>query len=96
MKTAAVSKLKAHLSDYLNQVKAGSEILITDHGKPVARMVPLSRQKNLRESLVKIEKQGLIKLGSGKLPKDFWTIPKPEDPKGLIRSALLDEREEGR
>lgn len=96
MKTAAVSKLKAHLSDYLNQVKAGSEILITDHGKPVARIVPLSRQKNLRESLAKIEKQGLIKLGSGKLPKDFWTIPKPEDPKGLIRSALLEEREEGR
>ncbi len=96
MKTAAVSKLKAHLSDYLNQVKAGSEILITDHGKPVARLVPLSRQKNPRESLAKIEKQGLIKLGSGKLPKNFWTIPKPEDPKGLIRSALLEEREEGR
>ena len=96
MKTAAVSKLKAHLSDYLNQVKAGSEILITDHGKPVARIVPLSRQKNPRESLAKIEKQGLIKLGSGKLPKNFWTIPKPEDPKGLIRSALLEEREEGR
>ena len=96
MKIAAISKLKAHLSDYLNQVKAGSEILITDHGKPVARIVPLSRQKNLRESLAKIEKQGLIKLGSGKLPKDFWTMPKPEDPKGLIRSALLEEREEGR
>ena len=96
MKTAAVSKLKAHLSDYLNQVKAGSEILITDHGKPVARIVPLSRQKNPRESLAKIEKQGLIKLGSGKLPKNFWTIPKPEDPKGLIRSALMEEREEGR
>ena len=96
MKTAAVSKLKAHLSEYLNQVKAGSEILITDHGKPVARIVPLSRQKNLRESLTKIEKQGLIKLGSGKLPKGFWTLPKPEDPKGLIRSALLEEREEGR
>jgi prevent-host-death family protein len=96
VKTAAVSKLKAHLSDYLNQVKAGSEILITDHGKPVARLVPLSRQKNPRESLAKIEKQGLIKLGSGKLPKNFWTIPKPEDPKGLIRSALMEEREEGR
>ncbi|MBI5606438.1 MAG: type II toxin-antitoxin system Phd/YefM family antitoxin [Deltaproteobacteria bacterium] len=96
MKTTAVSKLKAHLSEYLDQVKAGSEILITEHGKPVARLVPLSRQKNLRESLAKIEKQGLIKLGSGKLPRDFWTMPKPEDPKGLILSALLKEREEGR
>ncbi|MFH0787336.1 MAG: type II toxin-antitoxin system prevent-host-death family antitoxin [Pseudomonadota bacterium] len=96
MKTAAVSELKSHLSEYLSRVKAGSEILITDHGKPVARMVPVSRSKNVKESLVKMEKQGLIKLGSGKLPKNFWTMPRPEDPRGLVLSALLEEREEGR
>jgi prevent-host-death family protein len=44
MKTASVSELKSHLSEYLSRVKAGSEILITDHGKPVARLVPLSRR----------------------------------------------------
>jgi len=33
MKTAAVSELKARLSEYLNQVKAGMEVLITDRGK---------------------------------------------------------------
>ena len=96
MKTAAVSELKSHLSEYLSRVKAGSEILITDHGKPVARLVPLSRSKNLKASLIKMEKQGLLKLGSGKLPKDFWTLPRPEDAKGLVLKALLEEREEGR
>lgn len=30
MKVAAVSKLKASLSKYLNQVKAGEEVLITE------------------------------------------------------------------
>jgi len=96
MKIAAVSKLKASLSEYLNQVKAGHEVLITDRGKPVARLVPILRRKNTRESITRMEKQGLLKLGSGKLPKDFWSMPRPEDPNGLVLKALLEEREGGR
>ena len=96
MKTAAVSELRARLSEYLNQVKAGMEVLITDRGKPVARPVPISRSKNLKESLVSMEKQGLIKLGSGKLSKDFWRMDRPDDPQGLVLKALLEEREAGR
>jgi prevent-host-death family protein len=96
MKIAAVSKLKAYLSEYLNQVKAGNEVLITDRGKPVARLVPISRTKPAKESVTRMEKQGLIKLGSGRLPKDFWSMPRAEDPQGLVLKALLQEREEGR
>jgi len=96
MKTAPVSDLKARLSEYLNQVKAGMEVLITDRGKPVARLVPIPRSKDLKESLVRMEKQGLIRLGSGKLPKDFWRIDRPDDPRGLVLKALLEEREAGR
>jgi prevent-host-death family protein len=96
MKKVTVSKLKAYLSEYLNQVKAGNEVLITDRGKPVARLVPISRTKAVKESLIRMEKQGLIKLGSGRLPKDFWTMPRAEDPQGLVLKALLQEREEGR
>jgi len=96
VKIAAVSKLKAYLSEYLNQVKAGNEVLITDRGKPVARLVPVSRTRAVGESLARMEKQGLIRLGSGKLPKDFWAMPRAEDPKGLVLKALLEERKEGR
>ena len=96
MKTAAVSELKARLSEYLNQVKAGMEVLITDRGKPIARLVPILRPKDLKESLVRMEKQGLIRLGSGKLPKDFWRMHRPDDPEGLVLKALLEEREAGR
>ena len=96
MKTAAVSELKARLSEYLSQVKAGMEVLITDRGKPVARLGPVPRPKNLKETLIRMEKQGLIRLGSGKLPKDFWKMQRPEDPEGLVLKALLEEREAGR
>jgi prevent-host-death family protein len=96
MKTAAVSELKARLSEYLSQVKAGMEILVTDRGKPIARLVPLSRSKDFTKSLIRMEKQGLIRIGSGKLPKDFWKIHRPEDPNGMVLKALLEEREVGR
>ncbi len=71
-------------------------MLITDRGKPVARLVPIARLEATREALTRMEKQGLIKLGSGRLPKDFWTMPRAEDPQGLVLKALLEDREAGR
>ncbi len=96
MKTAAVSELKARLSQYLNRVKAGEEVLITDRGNPVARLLPISRAAVRRDTMENMEKRGLIKLGSGRLPKDFWAIPRPKDPGGSVLQALLEEREKGR
>ena len=49
----------------------------------------------LPDQLIEMEKQGLIKIGSGKLPKGFWDLPRPKDPKGLVVKAVLREREEG-
>ena len=34
MQTATVSRLKMSLSAYLRQVKAGEEVVITEHGRP--------------------------------------------------------------
>ena len=38
--TVGVRELKARLSKYLREVKAGRTILITERGKPVGRLVP--------------------------------------------------------
>jgi prevent-host-death family protein len=94
MKTATVSKLKASLSEYLRQVKAGEEVLVTERGRPIARIAPAVISHTLPKHLVEMQKQGLIKLGSEKLPKDFWRLPRPKDPKGLVVKAVLREREE--
>ena len=96
MPTAAVSDLKARLSEYLKRVRGGAEILITDRGRPVARLVPVAKRKTKRESLARMEKQGLIRIGPGKLPKDFWSMPRAKDPSGSVLAALLKERREGR
>jgi len=35
-----VRELKAHLSQYLRKVKGGKSVLITEHGRPVGRIMP--------------------------------------------------------
>lgn len=96
MKTAAVSKLKASLSEYLLNVKAGEEVIITDRGKPVAKMVPLKREEGkIPAHLLTLEKAGLARIGR-ELPVSFWNMPRPKDKKGLALTSLLKERKEGR
>jgi len=95
VKTTTVSKLKASLSKYLRSVKAGEEVLVTERGRPIAKLTPAETSEMLPEDLAEMEKQGLIKLGPGKLPKGFWELPRPKDPKGLVTKAVLREREEG-
>jgi prevent-host-death family protein len=95
MKTTTVSKLKASLSEYLRLVKAGEEVLVTERGRPVAKLTLAASSDMLPDHLVGMEKQGFIKIGSGKLPKGSWDLPRPKDPKGLVLRAALREREEG-
>ncbi|MGH7793748.1 MAG: type II toxin-antitoxin system Phd/YefM family antitoxin [Candidatus Binatia bacterium] len=96
MKTATVSKLKASLSEYLRQVKAGEEVLVTERGRPIAKLTPAAVSAILPQDLAELEKQGIVRIGTGKLPKNFWSLPRPKDPKGLVLKSLLQEREEGR
>ena len=89
MKTAAISKLKASLSEYLARVKAGEEVLVTERGKPVAKIIPLKRGKTeISVHLLTLERAGLVRIGNGKLPKGFWNKPRPKDRKGLALKAL--------
>jgi prevent-host-death family protein len=44
---AGVRDLRDHLSRYLELVRDGQEVTVTDHGKAVARLVPLGRPRPL-------------------------------------------------
>lgn len=94
-RTAAVTELKAQLSRYLSRVKAGQHILVTERGVPIARLVPVDRPGSDLDSLRDLERQGLIRLGTGKLPTDFWKLPRANDPKASVRKAVSQERSEG-
>lgn len=96
METAAIAQLKSQLSRYLRRVKAGEEIVVTERGIPIARLVPAARREPGLEGLRDLERQGLIRLGSGRLPKSFWKLPRARDPQALVRRAVVEEREAGR
>lgn len=36
-----IANLRNDLAKYLNEVKAGREVIVTDHNEPVAKIVPL-------------------------------------------------------
>ncbi len=95
MQTTTISELKASLSAYLRQVKAGEEVLITEYGRPVARLLPPS-PISLPERLRDLEKAGRVRCGKRSLPDDFWDLRRPSDPQAAVRSTVVREREEGR
>jgi len=93
MKSVTVAKLKATLSEYLARVKAGEEVIVTERGKPIARIVPLARdQAAVPAHLLELARAGLVRLGSGKLPERFWRMSRPADPRGAGLKALLEKR----
>jgi len=81
----------------IKKVRQGESVLILDRNIPVARLEPLPPgSKEADEAkLMELERQGVIKRGKGKLPKDFWTRPLPK-LKGSLVEAVLKNREEAR
>jgi len=97
MKSAAVSYLKAKLSECLAQVKAGEELIVLERGKPIAKLIPMVRNGTAgADEFADLARAGLIRPGSGALPKTFWKLPRPKDGRGKGLQVLLDERAESR
>jgi prevent-host-death family protein len=45
MRTAGVREARQNLTDLLEDVKKGREVVITDRGRPVARLAPVERRR---------------------------------------------------
>jgi prevent-host-death family protein len=45
MRTAGVREARQNLTDLLDDVKKGREVVITDRGRPVARLTPVKRRR---------------------------------------------------
>lgn len=96
MKFASVSVLKAKLSQYLDAVKRGEEVLVTDRGEIVAKLSPVRGARGRASRMSQLVKSGRILPSKSDLPADFWERERPVDKTGRALAALLEEREEGR
>ena len=71
MISAGIKEVKNNLSRLLSRVKAGEEILITDRGRPVARIVKENHGVNsIRTALEPLVRKGLITLPNRSIMKD--------------------------
>lgn len=70
--TVSVDQAKDRLQDLLAQALAGNDVVITDHGKPVARLVPVTSSKKKRVAGLN---RGTIWTSEDfdkPLPDEFW------------------------
>jgi prevent-host-death family protein len=98
MRQVAISELKAKLSEYLKAVRAGEEVIVTDRGKPVARIAPISGPDETESRL-----RMLVRTGQARPPDvedgidlELIAALRPRVPGAGVVDALLEERREGR
>jgi len=99
MKSVSITYAKNHLSSVVKMVREGTPVLLTDYGKPVARLEPvgISDQGTSEGLLNDLEKKGLIRKGRKSLPLEFWkSAPVSIPGDSSVIKVLIEERESGR
>ena len=92
MRTAGIKELKNKLSGYLSFVKQGEDVLVTERGRVIARIIQESpKKKSLRLSLQPLVIKGLITYPGHPLDKN---IPEPVEVPGrpVSKMAIEDRR----
>lgn len=87
--TVGIRELKARLSAYVRQVKAGATVVITERGKPVARIVPLSPSVETR--VQELVQAGLV-AWSGRKLAPLAPVARKRG-KQVVADLLLSDRE---
>lgn len=67
----SVRELKSRLSEYLRRVARGEELVVTSHGKQVARLVPPRsrlRRGTAAEAIARFRRLPGVRPGSGEKP----------------------------
>jgi prevent-host-death family protein len=68
-------ELKTRLGSYLERVRRGETLLVTDRGEPVAELRPVARAENLTDAaLRRMAAEGLITRGTGAPLRKFKPI----------------------
>ena len=88
----SVSRLKARLSAYLAAVRGGATVTITERGRPIARLGPVTAADDWPATLDGLVARGLARRPTGVLDDDFFERPRVKDPEGMVLQALLSER----
>ncbi|MFF1818979.1 type II toxin-antitoxin system Phd/YefM family antitoxin [Kribbella sp. NPDC058245] len=79
-----IRELRDGLSRHLAQVREGHTITVTDHGKPIAQIVPVARLTKLQQMIANGEAQAPVR------PKG--PAPTPIKTKGTVSDLVIEDR----
>lgn len=79
-----VRDLRDGLSRYLATVRGGQEITVTDHGRAIARIVPINKQSGLEQLIAR----GLVTPATR--PKG--QLPEPLETAGTVSDLITEQR----
>jgi prevent-host-death family protein len=97
MDTATITQAKNQLSALIDRVRRGNSVLILDRGVPVARLEPVTTGAAPAGRLLRLERAGVLRPGSGAPPLELLRLAPPALAAGASAlDALLDERRSGR
>ncbi|MGD8202249.1 type II toxin-antitoxin system Phd/YefM family antitoxin [Ornithinimicrobium sp. W1679] len=87
-RTIGIRELKQNASAAVARAAAGEVLVVTDHGRPVARLVPLGGNRTSE----------LVTAGLARPPRLLLAdIPRPEGaPSTALSQALVEDREDQR
>jgi prevent-host-death family protein len=93
--SVGLRELRHHTSEVIARVRRGETIEVTEHGTPVARLVPFERPER-PAVLARLEAEGRLRLAKnpGYVPQRLRPVT-DADPNPLT-GALLEDRESER
>lgn len=83
-----IRELKSRLSEHLGRVRAGESLIVTEHGTPIARIIPIgsSVESRLREMVA----AGIVEWNGAK-PPSYQPEAANRGP-GLLSDLVLQDR----
>jgi prevent-host-death family protein len=79
MRSVNIGDLKDNLSRYLNEVRRGSEVVVKDRNKPIAKIIPLTTNDDDESELLELIAEGAARgpRTDEVMPKSFWRERRP-------------------
>ena len=81
-----IRELRSHLSRYVEQVKGGEEIVVTEHGRPVARLVPLNGERKIDRLI----REGVVTPARS---RSGWRPERLIPVKGSVSEIVIEQRD---
>jgi prevent-host-death family protein len=101
MEKATITEIKNRFSTFLDKVKHGDSVLITERGRPVARLESIlaTHSNDVEGRLMRLERNGLVRRAKCKPDSNsilnVKQLPVLKENSSLLQ-AVLAEREENR